>query len=65
MKQSEITNFSFTELEEKLSELKVAYQQIKMSHAVTPIQNPLQIRELRRTIARVATELGKRDLQTV
>ena len=65
MKQSDIKNLSITELEEKLSELKIAYQQIKMSHAVTPIQNPLQIREVRRTIARISTELSKRELQTI
>jgi large subunit ribosomal protein L29 len=36
---------------------------LKISHKVTPIENPLQIRALRRTIARLITEMGKRIAQ--
>ena len=32
-----------------------------MAHAITPLENPLQLRNLRRTVARLATELTKRD----
>jgi hypothetical protein len=31
-----------------------------MAHAISPIENPLQIRSVRRTVARLATELTKR-----
>ena len=58
MKQSEIKNLSLTELNEKLGEMKKAYNEMTMSHAVTPIQNPLQIRAMRRTIARLNTEIS-------
>jgi hypothetical protein len=34
-----------------------------MAHAISPIENPLQIRSVRRTVARLATELTKRELQ--
>jgi large subunit ribosomal protein L29 len=34
-----------------------------MAHAISPIENPLQIRIVRRTVARLATELTKRELQ--
>jgi large subunit ribosomal protein L29 len=63
MKQSEITNLSAAELKEKLSQLKRSYTELKSAHAITPIANPLQIRTARRTIARIATELTKRELQ--
>ena len=63
MKQSEIKNLSVTELQEKLSQSKKAYADLKMAHAVSPIENPLQIRSARRTVARIATELTKRELQ--
>jgi hypothetical protein len=33
-----------------------------MAHAISPIENPLQIRSVRRTVARLATELTKREL---
>jgi large subunit ribosomal protein L29 len=63
MKQSEIKNLSATELQEMLSVTKKKYADLKMAHAISPIENPLQIRGVRRTIARLATEITKRELQ--
>jgi large subunit ribosomal protein L29 len=63
MKQSEIKDLSAAELQGKLGELKKTYADLKSAHAITPIENPLQIRGIRRSIARVATELSKRELQ--
>ena len=63
MKQSEVKNLSVAELEQKLTELKKAYSGMKMAHAISPIENPLTIRSLRRDIARVASELTRRELQ--
>jgi hypothetical protein len=36
-----------------------------MAHAISPIENPLQIRSVRRTIARLATELTKESCNIV
>ncbi|WP_417365254.1 50S ribosomal protein L29 [Flavobacterium beibuense] len=63
MKQSEIKDLSAAELQEKLGELQKTYTDLKSAHAISPIENPLQIRSVRRSIARVATELSKRELQ--
>lgn len=63
MKQSEIKDLSAAELQEKLNQTKKAYADLKMAHAISPIENPLQIRIVRRTVARLATELTKRELQ--
>ena len=60
MKQSEIINLSAAELQEKLSQLRKAYADL---NAISPIANPHQIRSARRAVARVATELTKRELQ--
>jgi large subunit ribosomal protein L29 len=62
MKQSEINNLSVAELQDKLVQLKKSYNDLKMAHAISPIENPLQLRTLRRSVARVATELSKREL---
>jgi large subunit ribosomal protein L29 len=62
MKQSEIKDLSAAELQEKLKQIKKAYADLKMAHAISPIENPLQIRTVRRTVARLATELTKREL---
>ncbi len=61
MKQAEIKELSVEELQQKLAELKKEYADLQMAHAVTPLENPLQIRKTRRTVARLATELTKRE----
>jgi large subunit ribosomal protein L29 len=63
MKQSEIIGLSTAELQEKLAQLKKTYAELKTAHAISPIQNPLQIKLVRRSVARLATEITKRELQ--
>ncbi len=63
MKQSEITKASTAELKEQIAEFKKLYVDLKMAHAITPLENPIQLRTHRRTIARIATELTKREAQ--
>jgi large subunit ribosomal protein L29 len=63
MKQSEIKELSTTELNEKLSELKKAFSDLKMTHAISPLENPIQLRMVRKSVARLATELTKREDQ--
>ena len=63
MKQSEIKELSTAELQERLGEVRKSYLDLKMAHAVSPLENPIQLRSIRRTVARIATELTKRELQ--
>ncbi|MGB7395201.1 MAG: 50S ribosomal protein L29 [Pricia sp.] len=63
MKNKEIKELSGEELQEKLAEHKKQHADLKMAHAVTPLENPLQIRKARRTVARLATEITKRENQ--
>ncbi len=63
MKQSEIKGMSLEQLEEKLVALKGDYASMKMTHALTPLENPLSLRKTRRSIARLATELTNRAIQ--
>ena len=63
MKQAEINELSTADLQEKLGEVKKSYADLKLAHAVSPLENPIQLRQLRRTVARLATELNKRELQ--
>lgn len=63
MKKSEYTNLSVAELQSKLGELKKTFAELKSAHTLSPIANPLQLRKIRREVARVATELSKRQLQ--
>ncbi len=63
MKQSEIKEASTAELQEKLAELNKAQTDLKIAHAISPLENPIQLRGHRRSIARIATELTKREVQ--
>jgi len=63
MKQSEINEASTVELQEKLTESRKVYSDLKMAHAISPLENPIQLKGHRRTIARIATELTKREVQ--
>ncbi|MCT8338641.1 50S ribosomal protein L29 [Luteirhabdus pelagi] len=63
MKQSEIKEASTAELQEQLAESKKAYSDLKMAHTISPLENPIQLRTQRRSIARIATELTKRENQ--
>ncbi len=61
MKQAEITGLSIEELRIQVAENKKRLEDMTMNHAVTPLDNPMQIRTLRRTVARLSTELTKRE----
>jgi large subunit ribosomal protein L29 len=63
MKQSEVRELSVAELQERLDEKRKAYADLRMAHAVSPLENPIQLRTVRRSIARIATELTKREQQ--
>jgi len=63
MKQSEIKELLAADLQEKLGALQKNYNDLKMAYAITPLENLMQLRTLRRTVAKLATELTKRELQ--
>lgn len=63
MKQSEVVELSDADLQEELERSRKSYSELKMAHTVSPLENPMQLRTARRTIARLATELTKREQQ--
>jgi len=60
MKQKEIIILTDDELNDKLGAFQKNLHDMKLTHAVSPLENPLQIRNIRRTISRLKTELLKR-----
>ena len=63
MKQKEVKELSIDELNEKLLSFQKELSDLKMTHAISPIENPMQIKNLRKTIARINTELTARSTQ--
>ena len=62
MKTSEIKDLTTEEIKEKIETEKAALTKMKMNHAVSTLENPMLIRTTRRNIARLMTELRKREL---
>jgi large subunit ribosomal protein L29 len=63
IKKEDIKEFANDELAEKVKEGQARYKKMKFNHAVSPLDNPLTIRWQRRDIARLKTELRKRELE--
>lgn len=63
MKQSVIKELSNEDLLERLEEEQKQLTKLKLNHAVSPLENPNKIVDYRRTIARLKTEIRKRQLE--
>jgi large subunit ribosomal protein L29 len=62
MKNSEIKELTTQELQERLDAAKAQLANLKLNHSISPLDNPLQLRDARKDIARMATELRQREL---
>jgi large subunit ribosomal protein L29 len=62
MKQSEIVQLTTDELVERIEGETSSLDTLKMTHSVSQLENPMLIRQKRKTIARLNTELRKRQL---
>ena len=60
MKAQVLTDMPENELHDLLATEREKLIKMKMSHAVSPMENPLQIKFTRKAIARVMTELSRR-----
>ena len=61
MKQSEITKLSKEDIQDKLVEYQKQLEELKMTHAISPLENPLQIKTTRRVVARLQTALSNQE----
>ena len=57
MKIAEIKEMTTNDLVERVEAEVANYNQMVLNHAISPLENPAQIKQLRRTIARMKTEL--------
>jgi len=63
MKQSQINELNLNELQDLIAEETQVLAKMVFNHTVSPLENPLKIRQSRRVIARMKSELRKRELQ--
>jgi large subunit ribosomal protein L29 len=62
MKTAEIKELTTAEIQERLTTERENLVRMKLNHSISPLENPLQIKVARKTIARLATELRAREI---
>ena len=62
MKKEEIKELSLKELRDQIEVAEKAYRELKVAHAISPIDNPAKITKDRREIARMKTILREKEI---
>ena len=63
MKITEIRELSATDLRERLDAERANLDQLKMNHAISPLEDSSQIKKARKNIARMLTVLSQLENQ--
>ena len=58
----ELQDYSAEELSNELAQTEAQYQRLVFDHAIKGLDNPLTLREVRRDIARLKTEVSRREI---
>ncbi len=61
-KTLELRDVSDADLQDQLNESSASFDKMKFDHTVNGIENPLQLRTVRRDVARIKTEIRRREL---
>jgi len=62
MKTAEIKELSTPDLLERIDTERTLLVRMKLNHAITPLDNPQKVKQVKLTIARLLTELRTREL---
>jgi large subunit ribosomal protein L29 len=65
MKTADLQNLSEIELRDRLVEETNTYQKAKLTHAISPLENPSSLKGMRRLVARINTEIRRRELDSL
>jgi large subunit ribosomal protein L29 len=57
-----LKDLSVTDLKARIDEDQLRLKKLEFAHAISPLENPMSIRGLRKDIARLQTELKKKEL---
>ena len=64
MKQKDITDMTDKQLKETIAEEELNLTRMRLSHSVSPLESPMKIAQTRKLVARLKTEMRKRQLQS-
>ncbi len=57
-----LNDMSEADLKARIQEDELRLKKLEFAHAISPLENPMSIRDLRRDVARLKTELRKKEL---
>lgn len=63
MKYAEIKDLALAEILEKLEMETESLAKLKLNHAISPLENPRVLTERRKNVARLKTEIRRRELE--
>ncbi|MBP7513942.1 MAG: 50S ribosomal protein L29 [Flavobacteriales bacterium] len=61
-KGTDLKDLTLVELQDKLQDSRGTLNKLRFNHAVSPIDSPMQLRSKKKEVARILTELRKREL---
>ncbi len=61
-KGTDLKDLTLVELQDKLQDSRGTLSKLRFNHAVSPIDSPMQLRSKKKEVARILTELRKREL---
>ena len=59
--KNSLKEMSETDIKSKIEEDKLRIKKLKFAHAVSPLENPMSIRDVRKDLARLKTELRSKQ----
>ena len=60
-----LKDLNVKDLEARISEDELRLKKLQFAHTISPLENPMSIRDLRRDLSRLKTELKKRELEGI
>jgi len=57
-----LQDMNVQDLQAKIQEDQLRLKKLEFAHAISPLENPMNIRALRRDIARIKTQLKKKEM---
>ncbi len=61
-KKQELKDLTPLELQDKLQTEQNALNKLRFNHAVSPVESPAQLRGTRKSVARILTEMRRREI---
>ena len=61
MKKNDLSGLTVEQLQEQLRAAQATGQSLRFAHAISPLENPMRLRQQRKTIARLQTEITRRN----